>query len=265
MIPKIIHMCWLSGDAFPKDIANCLHSWKEILPDYEIWLWGKKPEDCQGLNIIEKPFDLNSVVWCKQAFEAKKYAFAADYIRVYAVYNYGGIYMDSDVMMYKSFNDLLDLPYFIGEDFVHCFEPAIFGAEKGCEWVKTIWESYADKKFVKEDSSLDMQTLPMIFLHTLSKNYRFRYTKGKRQFKEELGWINLFPSSWFNSRNYVTAIKTKESYCSHQFLGSWLKESNASKWKKYIPMSLMNIAYWFMYNVRYRQETKSKGIKYENL
>ena len=121
MIPKIIHICWLSGDEFPQAIRSCLESWKIYLTDYEIWLWGKKPSDCLGLNVIEKFFDLNNNTWCKQAFEAKKYAFAADYIRLYALYNYGGIFFDSVVLMYKFFNDFLDLSYFFGEDMVHCF------------------------------------------------------------------------------------------------------------------------------------------------
>ena len=102
MIPKIIHFCWLSDDPYPQEIQRCLDSWKEILPDYEIWKWDRKR------------FDINSVPWTKEAFESKKYAFAADYIRLYALYNYGGIYLDSDVLMYKSFNPLLNLPYFIG-------------------------------------------------------------------------------------------------------------------------------------------------------
>ena len=72
MIPKIIHLCWLSGDPFPEDIQRCIDSWKAILPEYEVWLWGKLPVDrkCyEGLNIIEKQFNLDSVLWTKQAFE----------------------------------------------------------------------------------------------------------------------------------------------------------------------------------------------------
>ena len=63
MIQKIIHLCWLSGDAFPADIVKCLETWKKYLKDYEIWLWGKKPQDCLGLNVIEKHFDLDSTIW----------------------------------------------------------------------------------------------------------------------------------------------------------------------------------------------------------
>ena len=92
MIPKRIHLCWLSGDPYPAKIGKCLASWKKHLPDYEVVLWDTKR------------FDLESSPWVKQAFEAKKYAFAADYIRFYALYNYGGIYLDSDVEVLRSFD-----------------------------------------------------------------------------------------------------------------------------------------------------------------
>ena len=105
MIPKIIHLCWLSGDPYPEKIQKCLASWKKHLPDYEIMLWDTNR------------FDVNSTAWTKEAFEAHKYAFVADYIRFYAVYHYGGIYLDSDVEVLKSFDDLLDKPYFVGEEF----------------------------------------------------------------------------------------------------------------------------------------------------
>ena len=79
MIPKLIHLCWLSGDPYPPKIQYCIDSWKKFLPDYEIMLWDTSR------------FDVNSLPWTKQAFEAKKYAFVADFIRLYAVYNFGGI------------------------------------------------------------------------------------------------------------------------------------------------------------------------------
>ena len=120
MIPKIIHLCWLSGDPYPAKIAKCLDTWKKHLPDYEVMLWDTNR------------FDLNSSIWVRQAFEKKKYAFAADYIRFYALYHYGGIYLDSDVEVLKSFDDLLDLPYFMGAEKAHTPEAAIIGAEKVC-------------------------------------------------------------------------------------------------------------------------------------
>ena len=85
MIPKIIHICWLSGDPYPPLIENCINSIRTILSDYEIKVWTKEN------------FDINSVQWVKESFETKKYAFAADYIRFWSLYNFGGIYLDSDV------------------------------------------------------------------------------------------------------------------------------------------------------------------------
>ena len=140
MIPKKIHFCWLSGDEFPPLIQYCINTWNKVLPDYEIILWDTNR------------FDINSVAWVKEAFEAKKYAFAADYIRLYAVYTEGGIYLDSDVEMIKSFNDLLPNKAFIGfEAATEAVEAAIFGGEPGIEWCRKAMEFYHDKHFSMDE------------------------------------------------------------------------------------------------------------------
>ena len=104
MIPKVIHFCWLSGETYPELVCKCIKSWELILPDYEIILW-----DTQKI-------DIHSNLWLEQSFKKKKYAFAADYIRFYALYYYGGIYLDADVEVLKSFNPLLGEHYFLGEE-----------------------------------------------------------------------------------------------------------------------------------------------------
>ena len=88
MIPKIIHYCWLSNDKIPQNLQQCMVSWKEKLPDYKFIKWDFSR------------FDKECSPWVKEAFEHKKYAFACDFIRLYAVYNYGGIYMDMDILLY---------------------------------------------------------------------------------------------------------------------------------------------------------------------
>ena len=97
MIPKIIHYCWLSDDPVPSDLQKYMRTWKEKLPDYEFMKWDFNR------------FDKQSSKWVAQAFDNKKYAFAADYIRLYALYNYGGIYLDMDVEVLKSYNPFLCL------------------------------------------------------------------------------------------------------------------------------------------------------------
>jgi hypothetical protein len=239
MIPKIIHFCWLSGDPYPESIERCLDSWHRHLPDYDIWLWDTKR------------FDINRVLWVKEAFDAGKYAFSADYIRLYALYNYGGIYLDSDVIVYKSFDDLLDLPYFLGEDYVHCFEPAIIGAEKGTRWLLDVLDRYEGRHFLKEDGSFDMTGLPVVFHNMLTPAYSFKAIDKKDDFIESDEVINIFPFDWFNSRDYVGARQYARSYCSHEYVGSWMKGQSA--WKKrikrFVPRWVLNMMYSIMYKL----------------
>ena len=237
MIPKIIHLCWLSGDEYPPMIKKCIESWKRYLPDYEIMLWDTKR------------FDVNSVLWTKQAFECKKYAFAADYIRLYALYHYGGIYLDSDVLVYKSFDDLLDLPYFIGEDFVHLFEPAALGCEPGNLWILRVLKRYENRPFVKEDGTYDMYALPNVFRQQLAADYCFNRIKNKTEFKDTDSLINVFRYDFFNSRDYIGPVKYPNSYCSHCFLGSWLKSEPRYKkmLRNMLPRRLVNLLYFYRY------------------
>ena len=102
MIPKIIHYCWLSNDPIPDDLKSCMDSWKKYLPDYEFILW----------NFERFPKDKSK--WVRDAFDNKKYAFAADYIRIYALYHYGGFYLDMDVEVVKPFDPYLCLVTMIG-------------------------------------------------------------------------------------------------------------------------------------------------------
>lgn len=232
MIPKIIHLCWLSGDKYPETIQRCIDSWKIHLPDYEIYLWDTNR------------FDINSSKWVKEAFETKKFAFAADYIRLYALYHFGGIYLDSDVLVYKNFDDLLDLPYFIGEDKVHCFEAAVIGTHKGNPWIKTILDRYTDRPFIKKDGRYDTRTLPSVFHDMLVPHYKFRFIKSKNEFQDAEDVINVFPYDFFNSRDFVGSKQYKNSYCSHNFAGSWFKESSSKKQlRNIIPRSILNLYY----------------------
>ena len=215
MIPKLIHLCWLSGDPYPPKIARCLESWKKFLPDYEVVLWDTNR------------FDLNSSIWVRQAFEKKKYAFAADYIRFYALYHMGGIYLDSDVEVLKSFDDLLDLPYFMGAEKAQTPEAAIIGAEKGCDWIKQCLDYYDNRSFVKEDGSLDIRKLPEIMdeqiklikpLRILSLQDSLNIRKLDMQ-KEVLEFNDAFFSpKVFDSREVEI---TPYTYAIHHYQNSW--------------------------------------------
>ena len=215
MIPKIIHYCWLSKDSYPANIQKCIDSWKRVLPDYEIWLWN-----------FER-FDINSSIWVKEAFEHKKYAFAADYIRLYALYNYGGIYLDSDVEVLKSFDDLLDLPYFIGkENTPSGIEAATIGCEKGFSLMAKMLQRYEGRHFVKDDGTLDCRPLPFIFRACIETRFKFNAINEKSQFLNDDSIINVFPIDWFSPKTWNTQVLevTDNTYSIHHFAASWAKE-----------------------------------------
>ena len=195
MIPKIIHLCWLSNNDYPPKIKRCLKSWQKYLPEYKIMLWDTKR------------FNLDESIWVKQAFTKKKYAFATDYIRFYALYNYGGIYLDSDVEVLKSFNDLLQLPYFMGAEKAGTIEAAILGAEKGTEWIKICLDYYTDKTFIKQDSSLDIRKLPEIMVEELEKFKPIHYLD-----------VEYFSPKIFDSREVLITPRT---YAIHHYQNSW--------------------------------------------
>lgn len=197
MIPKIIHYCWLSGEPYPELITRCINSWKKVMPDYEIILW--------DTNRI----DINSNRWLKQAFENKKYAFAADYIRFYALYNYGGIYLDADVEVLKSFDNLLNQKQFIGEEAGGDIEAAVIGAERGLPWIKKCLDYYLERSFIKSDGTFDMRPVPLLVSKILLPIN-----------------VDIKPYYYFSPKDVKIGKMhiCSETYCIHHFDGKWIEK-----------------------------------------
>lgn len=212
MIPKKIHFCWLSNEPYPPKIRYCIDSWKEMLPDYEIIRWDLKR------------FPLDKNVWVKEAFENKKYAFAADYIRFYALYTEGGIYLDSDVEVLKSFNDLLDKPYFLGRENVsNKIEAAAMGAMSKSAWVKECLNYYENKHFNGSQEQVNGLPLPHVMQRILSAQYGIIDIKSPIEFNQNSFKIQVLPSSYFSPKNYTTQNieTTNDTYCIHHFTSMW--------------------------------------------
>ena len=198
MIPKIIHYCWLSNDPIPQKLQDCISTWKEHLPDYEFILWN-----------FDR-FDINSSLWVKQAFENKKYAFAADFIRLYAVYNYGGFYLDMDMEVLRSFNNLLDNEIVLAyENDNGSIEAGCFGATKGNQQIKKCLDYYTNRRFIKTDGTFDMLTLPNIMSKFISANN-----------------VTINNKYFFTCKSFETGVVSTQdySYTIHHFAGSWLPE-----------------------------------------
>ena len=219
MIPKIIHYCWLSGDPYPELISKCIQSWNVHLSDYQFILWDK-----------EKADSINSE-WLKQAIESKKYAFAADFIRIYALFNYGGIYLDADVEVVASLNPFLNHDFFIGFEFNNDLEPAIFGAVQEHPLLNDLLNYYHNRPFIRKDGSQDIRPLPTIFNEIASLQYSYK-ANGKFQIIENEN-IAIYPCEYFSPKNYYfkKIKKTTKTVAIHHFDSSWVKK-NRKYWAK---------------------------------
>ncbi len=217
MIPKIIHYCWLSDDPMPEFVLKCISNWKDNLPDYKFMLWDKKQ------------FDINSIPWVKQAYDVKKYAFAADYIRLYAVYKYGGIYLDTDVEILKPFDSLLHLPYFVGLEFNNrLIEAATFGGISGQKWMADVLEYYSNRNFILPNGNYDMKVLPLILKELIIQNYKkFEINESiPVKYKNE-NIFYLFTSDFFSPKScYSRKIScSKNTFSIHHFNATWMSPS----------------------------------------
>jgi len=217
MIPKKIHFCWLSNDPYPPKIQHCIDSWKGKLPDYEIIKW--------DLN----RFPLDKCIWVKEAFEAKKYAFAADYIRFYALYTEGGVYLDSDVEVLKSFNELLDLPYFLGHENVsNKIEAAAMGSEPNSSWVKDCLNYYENKHFIGSPEHEEGKALPEVMQEIFLSKYGITDINSPAEFSHLNYTIQVLPKSFFSPKSYATQKinTTDQTFCIHHFASSWCSRKN---------------------------------------
>ncbi|PAU70556.1 glycosyltransferase family 32 protein [Vreelandella alkaliphila] len=101
MIPKKIHFCWFGGNPMGTLYKECIATWKEKMPDFEIIEWNESNID-------------KNIPFVRYCLENKKWAFLSDYIRMYALNEQGGIYLDVDMEVVKSLDPLLNHPFFIG-------------------------------------------------------------------------------------------------------------------------------------------------------
>jgi mannosyltransferase OCH1-like enzyme len=221
-IPRIIHYCWFGRKEKPEIVRKCIKSWKEALKGYKFIEWN------------EDTFDINSNLYVQQAYKAGKYAFVSDYVRVYALYHFGGIYLDTDVEVFKSFNDLLHHESFWGFEQENYIATSTIGATEGNNLVKIFLDAYFNKSFIKEDGSYNELTNVAI-VSKLLMNEGIKLD-GSYQVLEGKG--TFYPQQYFSPYDYINCAtyKTKDTYAVHYFFKSWLplKERYKSYIKKII-------------------------------
>lgn len=237
MIPKIIHLCWISSDPYPEKVQKCLNSWKKYLPDYEIILW-----DTKRLNI-------EISTWTKQAFERKAYAFIADYVRFYALYNYGGIYLDSDVEILKSFDSLLHHEFFFGYEYTAVPEAAVVGAVKGLCWIKACLDWYMEHDFIDANGNERRIVAPLIMKYGFEKVENCKLIDHGNI--ENIDGGLIFPYNYFSCKNSYNdqIIYNENSFAVHHFTSNWLKKGLYLKFKRACHKLLIKVIGKYNYNI----------------
>lgn len=215
MIPKTIHYCWFGKGEMPDSAKNCIASWHEHMPDYTYKLWN------------EDSFDLNSISYTKEAYAVGKFAFVSDYVRLWALNSEGGIYLDTDVEVFKSFDDLLGYNAFIGfEGSKHLpVGTCVMASKANGLWVNEMLGYYHDRHFVKEAGSYDLLTnVQFITAKMCEQGF---IANGKEQNYKDL---HVFPVDYFSPRHTTGEYKrTERTYCDHHGMGSWV--DSKSGWR----------------------------------
>jgi mannosyltransferase OCH1-like enzyme len=213
MIPKKIHYCWFGSTPLPNLTIKCIESWKKYLPEYEIIQWN------------EKNFDINSYLFTKEAYKAKKYAFVADVCRLEVLNKYGGIYLDTDMEILKPLN-------IISSNFIVGFEDSRFVGvgiiispaknkfieaildiynvltpiEQNCKWTeftipKIITKELVARRLILND---EMQILEdSIIVYPSDYFYPLNFFSGKLGITERTLGIHHYESSWMTAKQKI--------------------------------------------------------------
>ena len=213
MIPKKIHYCWFGGAELPELAKRCIESWHKHMPDWEYVLWN------------EENFDISSApAYVQEAYAAKKYAFVSDYVRLYALEQQGGVYLDTDVEVIKSFEPLLKDVAFIGfeETKNKSIGTNCIGSEANMSWLKELLEHYQTTHFTRPDGSLDMTTNAELITCYLVKHGLI--CDGKEQM---VGEVHVYDHHYFSPITSTRVMRKNEStYSIHRFAGSWTGEKS---------------------------------------
>ncbi len=217
MIPKIIHYCWFGGNPLPSEAQKCIDSWKRFLPDYKIKEWN------------ESNFDINSNQYVKEAYKSRKFAYVTDYVRLYALAKEGGIYMDSDVEVLKSYNPFLHHVAFSGFENNNFVPTGMMASVAGGKWVTDLLEEYTNRTFIKSNGEFDTTTNTV----TITNYMRKAGLKQNNTFQDFPGLVTIYPSDFFCPKDHGTGIikLTDNSVCIHHFACSWLPKSARIKHK----------------------------------
>ncbi len=214
-IPRIIHYCWFGRNEKPASVEYCINTWKQILPDYEIMEWNE-----DNFSIDQAP------AYVQEAYCSKKWAFVSDYARLVALYNFGGFYFDTDVEVFRPFDELLHHHAVFGFEVKDYVMTAVMGAQKNASIIQDFLREYSNRRFILEDGNLNTDMTSVKILTKMLKKKGLRLN-GKLQTVED---AVIVPQQYFSPNDFRNIfIKYKrENYCYHHCFASWYKADDTS-------------------------------------
>ena len=209
-IPKKIHYFWFGGNPIPELESRCIESWKKFCSDYEIIRWD------------ENNYDIHQNKYMEQAYKAQKWGFVPDYARLDVVYQHGGIYLDTDVEIIRNFDELLELPGFMGfESKKYINMGQGFGALARNSVIKLLRDDYETKEFIVENNQFNLTPSPVLQTEVLLKHGLKLNNKFQR-----IQDMMILPAECFSPDNNMIPHVTENTFSIHHFSGSWTPENN---------------------------------------
>lgn len=200
VIPKIIHYCWFGPNEKNERIKSCINSWEKFLPDFQIMEWN------------ERNFDIKSTQFTFSAYQTNYYSFVSDYVRAYALYNFGGIYLDTDVEVKQNLSPFLKHSAFSGFEGENYPFTAVWGSTKKHLWPKKVLESYVGREFIPGVSLSNTKTVSDLLVSD------FGIDRNLNKFQMGSEGVVIYPSTTF-------CLDLPANFTTHHFVSSWGKEN----------------------------------------
>lgn len=209
---KVIHYCWFGDNKLDKLAKKCIKSWKKFLPDYEIMLWN------------EENFDVNCTPFSKTAYEQKKWAFVSDVARIWALKQYGGIYMDTDMMITKDVSHIIDCDFFAGWETKHNVAVGVLGVKQTDHpIIEKLFKFYSENDF--DQDNVYSQTIPALLTKILKNNYNLKNDIVNNQYLND--GVVIYAKDYFYpiAPDRTKTVFTDNTCMIHYYNGSWLTKS----------------------------------------
>lgn len=213
MIPKVIHYCWFGNKSKPKLILDCLESWRKFCPEYDIIEWNETNSDMSN-------------EFVKTAYALKKWAFVSDYIRLDVLFQNGGIYLDTDMMLLKNTDELLANTCFFGAEEEEIVSAGIIGCVKGNKFIGKCIKNYLNLK-IETKTDFNKIAIPILITETIKKEYKAKINIKKNT---KIDCISIYSKDYFypfpnknkaDIKNYLN-YKTDKTIAIHLWNASWV-------------------------------------------